>query len=84
MSTRKLQIQAYEAQLALTHALHQEVQHVDEDSPMFPVWQEAHRILNEMLHAGYAPRRWGMGLAAFLETGDETPEQLEEYDSIEY
>ena len=84
MSIRKAQIQAYTAQLELAYALNQVAMKAEEDSPVIAEWQQASRILNEMLVAGYAPRRWGMGLAAFIETGDETPEQLDEYDSIEY
>lgn len=84
MSNRKAKIQAYTAQLALTYELHKQAMKAEEDSPVIAEWQQAQRILNDMLLAGYAPRRWGIGLAAFLETGDETPEQIDEYDNIEY
>lgn len=83
-SIRKLQIQAYTAQLALAYALNQEANKADEDSPVIAEWQEASRIYNEMILAGYAPRRWGVGLAASIETGDETPEQIEELNSRDF
>jgi len=81
---RKAQIQAYTAQLALAYALNREANKAEEDSPVIAEWQTASGILNDMLLAGYAPRRWGMGIAAEIETGDETPEQIEELDGMEY
>jgi hypothetical protein len=84
MNTRKAQIQAYETQSTLTHELYQAAENVDEGHPAITRWQEAQHKLNDMVKAGYAPRRWGTGLAAHIETGDETPEQIDEYDNAEY
>jgi hypothetical protein len=79
---RKMQIQAYKAQLALTAALTQ-AYHADmENDEKGNACGDASRILSEMRNAGYAPRSFGVDA---LETGDETPEQIAEYmDALDY
>ena len=81
---RKAQIQAYTAQLALAYALNQVANKAEEDSPVIAEWQTASQILNDMLLAGYAPRRRRIGTAAETETGDATPDQIEALDGMEY
>ena len=84
MGIRKLQIQAHDAQLALALALYSEAKTVDDNHPAIAAWQEASRILGDMLAAGYAPRWWGRGLAAYEETGDETPERIKELNELNW
>jgi hypothetical protein len=81
---RKQQIQAYETQVAITKSLYTEAENVEDGHPAIARWQEAPRKLMQMALNGYPPRRWGMGLAAHWETGDETPEQIAEYDNADY
>lgn len=85
MSIRKAQIQAFKAQAMAVDLLGDAAETAESElGPELRAWQKAQDILNTMRLAGYAPRRWGAGLAARIETGDETPEQIAEYDNAEW
>lgn len=81
---RKLQIQAWNAQSELLAALTRLFADAEDDDPVVKQYHEAFRVTRAMSEAGYAPQRWGTGLVARYETGDETPEQLSEYDNAEW
>lgn len=82
---RKFQIQAWEAQALVIKTLRDKLQGADgDDQEIIRAMDNAENILNAMDTAGYTPRRWGVGLAARWETGDETPEQIDEYDNAEW
>lgn len=73
---RKLQIDAYLAQLALAADAVSAMDADPENDAKAAASGAALSILDAMRAAGYAPRSFG---ADTLETGSETPEQLREY-----
>lgn len=75
MNIRKLQIQAYRAQLALADVAVSAAKADLENDALAAAAGQACDILQSMRDAGYAPRSFGV---AQLETGDETPEEIEE------
>lgn len=83
---RKAQIEAWEAMAVLVKALSDKLDGPDDGNERNDIraLDEAQNILNAMSAAGYAPRRWGVGLAARWETGDETQEQIAVYDNAEW
>ena len=76
MNVRKSQIQLYKQQLALTDALRAEAWADMENDEKIAAFDTAAGILRAMNEAGYAPRSFGV---ADLETGDATPEEIEEW-----
>jgi hypothetical protein len=85
---RKAQIQAYNAQAALVYDLSRAWADADGDraacSKLSAQWAQANEILTGMEDAGYTPQRWGMGLAARWETGDETSAELERLNGADW
>ena len=83
INTCKLQLQAYNAQSSLVVALYKVCENVEDGDPSIAKWQEATRILHTMEQAGYMPQRWGVGPASHCETGNETPEQIDELSDVD-
>lgn len=81
---RKLQIQAWNAQAELLAALTRLFADAEDGNPVIEQYHTAARIMRAMDEAKYTPQRWGTGPAARYETGDETPEQIAEYDNAEW
>ena len=86
LNLRKAQIQAWEAQAVVIKVLRDKLRGPDDGNEREDnrALTNAQDIIASMEAAGYAPRLWGVGLAARWETGDETPEQIAEYDSAEW
>jgi hypothetical protein len=75
MNIRKQQITAYRTQLALAVELKAIFEADMENDEKGAAFEKAAEIWRMMEQAGYKPRSFG---ADCIETGDETPEQIEE------